>query len=243
MFGARHRQAPKDNLLTNPTLIEAFGGNTSGYWSSPARAGTVHEVVPDDAEEVPRVFSMKETSGSFGASSSCLPTTQAPWPMGASSGTGWGNNLMLHPTPTQDSTLGGLGTGQVASGNPCWVTVFGFPGRAAAAVRQQLEAVCGPIVEVCHGEGNFMHICFVSSQAATACLALNGQLLLGKIMVGCIPCTHAALLAVGETDQQESLQRTATYSNGGQFLPPGPGRPEVRRSGFLWRLLDQLFDL
>ena len=23
----------------------------------------------------------------------------------------------------------------------------------------------------------------------------------------------------------------------------GPGRPEVRRNGFFWRLLDQLFDL
>eukprot|EP00434_Breviolum_minutum_P042600 symbB.v1.2.037927.t1/scaffold5742.1/size24057/2 len=53
---------------------------------------------------------------------------------------------MLHPTP-QDSALGGLGAG-TTSGNPCWVTVFGFPGRAAAAIRQQLEAVCGPIVEV-----------------------------------------------------------------------------------------------
>jgi len=182
---------------------------------------------------------MKGTSGSFGASSG-LPTNQATWPLGASNGTGWGNNLMLHPTP-QDSALGGLGAG-TTSGNPCWVTVFGFPGRAAAAIRQQLEAVCGPIVEVCHGEGNFMHICFASSQAATACLALNGQLLLGKIMVGCIPCTHAALLAAGETDQQELLQRTATSNSGGQFLPR-PGRPEVRRNGFLWRLLDQLFDL
>ena len=33
-----------------------------------------------------------------------------------------------------------------------------------------------------------------------------------------------------------------SLSGSGQ-LPPGPGRPEVRRSGFLWRLLDQLFDL
>ena len=60
--------------------------------------------------------------------------------------------------------------------------------------------------QVCYGDGNFVHVCFASSQAATrcsnvalfperalgarnllaeaanACLALNGQLLLGKLM-------------------------------------------------------------
>eukprot|EP00913_Durusdinium_trenchii_P034170 g31979.t1 len=101
----------------------------------------------------------------------------------------------------------------MASGSASWVTVFGFPGRAASGVRQQLEAVCGPIVEVCYGEGNFMHVCFGSPQAASACLALNGQLLLGKIMVGCIPCTHAALLA-GESEQPEARLRASTASVG-----------------------------
>ncbi|CAE7668322.1 Nup35, partial [Symbiodinium pilosum] len=82
------------------------------------------------------------------------------------------------------------------------VTVFGFPSRLAPAVRQQLEALCGPIVEVCYGDGNFVHVCFASSQAASACLGLNGQLLLAKVMVGCVPCTHAALLS-GESAEHE----------------------------------------
>ncbi|CAK9070574.1 unnamed protein product [Durusdinium trenchii] len=205
MVGPLRRQAGPDQLLTNRTLVEAFGGTTGPSGAGGSRVGTFDEAA-DEAEEIPRVFSLKGAGSSFGAGANhtSLPSSQAfgAWP-GASS---WGNHLLLHPTPSQEAGLpafgSGLGNAPMASGSASWVTVFGFPGRAASGVRQQLEAVCGPIVEVCYGEGNFMHVCFGSPQAASACLALNGQLLLGKIMVGCIPCTHAALLA-GESEQPE----------------------------------------
>ncbi|CAJ1444373.1 unnamed protein product [Effrenium voratum] len=89
-----------------------------------------------------------------------------------------------------------------------------------------------------------MHVCFASCQAATACLALNGQLLLGKIMIGCIPCTHAALLAAtGDCLEQESVRAAPGTAYDLRQMSAGPGRPEVRRNGLLWRMLDQLFDI
>lgn len=91
------------------------------------------------------------------------------------------------------TTMGDL-PGGGAGGDPCWVTVFGFPGRAAHLVQQQLETLYGPVVEVCHGDGNFMHVRFHSAAAASACLALNGHALLGRVLIGCVPCTSAVVV-------------------------------------------------
>lgn len=91
------------------------------------------------------------------------------------------------------TTLGDLPGGGAGS-DPCWVTVFGFPGRAALLVQQQLEALYGPVLEVCHGDGNFMHVRFHSTAAASACLALNGHALLGRLLIGCVPCTSAVVV-------------------------------------------------
>merc|ERR1719324_1540666 len=82
-----------------------------------------------------------------------------------------------------------LGLGALPGQDPSWVTVFGYPGRAAALVRQQLESMCGPIVEVRHGDGNFMHVRFQTVAAARNCLSQHGHTVLGKLIVGCVPCT------------------------------------------------------
>eukprot|EP00439_Symbiodinium_sp_Y106_P042969 s3057_g5.t1 len=248
MFGQRRQQETGRDLLTNPTLLEAFGGNSLGYQGGGAsRVGAPDEAMVEDGEEVPKIFSMQALGSSLGVANTpaaaSAASVQANWPIrdvssfGGQS-TGWGHSLLLHP-PAQDAPgLGGSEPGRIGTGS-CWVTVFGFPSRLASAVRQQLEAICGPIVEVCHGDGNFVHVCFASSQAASACLALNGQLLLGKLMVGCVPCTRAALFAEDGHCHEQEVPPQASAAG----LTLGPGRPEVRRSGVVWRLLDQLFDI
>ncbi|CAE7213137.1 Nup35 [Symbiodinium sp. CCMP2592] len=249
MFGQRRQQETGRDLLTNPTLLEAFGGNSLGYQGGGAsRVGAPDEaMVEDGAEEVPKIFSMQALGSSVGVANTpaaaASAASQANWPIRdvasfGGQGTGWGHSLLLHP-PAQDRPgLGGSEPGRIGTGS-CWVTVFGFPSRLASAVRQQLEAICGPIVEVCHGDGNFVHVCFASSQAANASLALNGQLLLGKLMVGCVPCTRAALFAEDGHCHEQEVPPQASAAG----LTLGPGRPEVRRSGVVWRLLDQLFDI
>ncbi|CAE7247858.1 Nup35 [Symbiodinium natans] len=198
MFGPRRPQEASRDLLTNPTLLEAFGGNSLAYQGNgPSRVGTLDEAMGEEGEEVPKVFSMQGLGSSSGVASAGA-ASQGNWYRNSSFGAGaaagaaggWGHSLLLHPAPVQE----GLGLGREPGGRSgaCWITAFGFPSRLAPAVRQQLETICGPIVEVCYGDGNFVHVCFASSQAANACLALNGQLLLGKLMVGCVPCTHAA---------------------------------------------------
>merc|ERR1719506_2067026 len=102
------------------------------------------------------------------------------------------------------AAVGGAGDAAAAgpalvasSQDPSWVTVFGFPGRAAALVRQQLETLCGPVVEVQHGDGNFMHVRFQTAAAAQACLSHHGHTVLGKLMVGCVPCTSSLVALSG----------------------------------------------
>eukprot|EP00933_Yihiella_yeosuensis_P023816 TRINITY_DN18518_c0_g1_i1.p1 TRINITY_DN18518_c0_g1~~TRINITY_DN18518_c0_g1_i1.p1 ORF type:complete len:320 (+),score=73.34 TRINITY_DN18518_c0_g1_i1:72-1031(+) len=189
---------------------------------------------------------------------------------GSSAFGGWGQEHLLKGAVAvgSDTLCGGFseGLGSGSSNDPCWVTVFGFPARMATAVRQQLEAVCGHIAEVCYGDGNFMHVRFQSPQAASACLALNGQTLLGKLMIGCTPCAHSVLLAASagatgglDSDEAEQRQRHWQQWPGGSGIASGGhgamagapwssaavGRdgPQVRRNGLFWRLLDHLFDI
>ena len=159
MFGARRVrgskrseyrlfEARKDQLLTNPTLIEAgrwrkpgasveaFGGNSLGYGASALRRGDLRVwrrswsgcgrgpgarneslrgwvEVTDEAEEVPRVW--RQGSGPFAASGALA--TKATWPLGAGPGGAWGHNLVLHPTPGQESaTLGSTPRAQRRAG-------------------------------------------------------------------------------------------------------------------------------
>jgi len=258
VFGSTWQQAPgaRDNLRSNLTLLEAFGAEP-GTGAPGIRATGADEVATDD--EVPRIFSMKAQPGFGGPLLGSFRPSNAQdfgWTGSAtgfrSSGIdGWGQQHLLHPGRTvqgegfASSALlsgGGVGLGS-GSGDPCWVTVFGFQGQMAAAVRQQLQSLCGPILEVCHGEGNFMHVRFQGPQAASACLALNGQILIGQLMVGCVPCAHSALLASTGSDLTEEDRCRAAAVPGGSLLPGGPGAPQARRGGLLWRLLDNLFDI
>merc|ERR1719401_674016 len=110
---------------------------------------------------------------------------------------------------------GDVSYGAMGSGDACWVTVFGFPGRAASLVRQQLETQCGPIVKVRHGDGNYMHVRFHSVAAAGQCLALNGRQLVGKLLIGCVPRTSGL---AGDNDMRDD----ASGDIGGS---PGQGPP------------------
>eukprot|EP00930_Biecheleria_cincta_P071035 TRINITY_DN58595_c0_g1_i1.p1 TRINITY_DN58595_c0_g1~~TRINITY_DN58595_c0_g1_i1.p1 ORF type:complete len:246 (+),score=30.20 TRINITY_DN58595_c0_g1_i1:48-785(+) len=228
----------KSNLHGNQAFLEAFGadvGNVAGGSMSVRGA----EAMATD-EEIPRVFSMKEAAFQGGA-------TALRGGRGIDS---WGQQHVLQAGRTRHHALVREGLDSPGLlGDSRWVTVFGFPGRMALAVRQQLESLCGPIAEVCHGDGNFMHVRFHNPQAASSCLTLNGQLLLGKLMVGCIPCAHSALLAASNGERE--AQETDRYPGGvggiaGPGIPPaamGPGGPQVRRGALLWRVLDYLFDM
>mmetsp|Transcript_19754 Transcript_19754/g.35818 ORF Transcript_19754/g.35818 Transcript_19754/m.35818 type:complete len:285 (-) Transcript_19754:74-928(-) len=156
---------------------------------------------------------------------------------------------------SQDPTMSG---GALPTGDPCWVTVFGFPLRVAGLVRQQLEMLCGPIVEARHGDGNFMHIRFQTASAASQCLARNGHPLVGNLLVGCVPCTAAAGFGNDGADANASARRQRTgeslwldWDGTGQRNLSGPAlaaagvgwTPRVRRQGFLWRVLDTVFNI
>ncbi|CAE8620362.1 unnamed protein product [Polarella glacialis] len=261
--GAWHDSSRGQDLRGHPTLLAAFGAEPR--LGDGANLGGLLDANQD---EVPRTFSTKAQQGLGGAG--------APGGGGMDSALGgyggWGNQLVLGGKNGQRSAVGSAGgllgvagpltdrssgfSGARGSGSSqsCWVTVFGFPGRMAAPVRQQLEALCGPVAEVLHGDGNFMHARFQSAQAANACLALNGQVLLGSLMVGCVPCAQSVLLsASGPEEVEQSSQWLNQGSLLGSQLPQGnrlagstgsPGQgPEVRRSGLFWRLLDHIFDI
>mmetsp|Transcript_16673 Transcript_16673/g.29182 ORF Transcript_16673/g.29182 Transcript_16673/m.29182 type:complete len:268 (+) Transcript_16673:43-846(+) len=262
VFGSTWQQAPgaRDNLRSNQTLLEAFGAEPGNLTLGP-RGRADEAVATDGVDEVPRIFSMKEQPGFggplLGAFRGPSSSQDFGW-TGSSTGfrfsgfDGWGQQHLLRPGRTGQAEGFSPGTGLISgggfglgsgSGDPCWVTVFGFPGRMAAAVRQQLESLCGPILEVRHGEGNFMHVRFQGPQAASACLALNGQILLGQLMVGCVPCAHSALLACDSDAAEEDRGKGAAFPAGSIVPAYGPGGPQVRRGGLLWRLLDNLFGI
>jgi len=226
-----------DAARVHPKLFEAFGAETrpddfGGFGGSGSNTAAFADPTGALAEEVPRVFSAKaqgslagdlgfQTSG-FGGGFASAGGASASQPLAASA---------------------------LPYGDPCWVTVFGFPGRAAALVRQQLEALCGPIVEVCHGDGNFMHVRFHGASAANACLAQNGRPILGKLLIGCVPCTSGlggAGQAMDESEEAEPPFRPGPKPAAGMPWPLAAGAtpgPKVTRGGFLGRLLDLLFDI
>lgn len=183
------------------------------------------------AEEVPKVFSTK---------------SQTPFAGGAGGLSAFADRA--YQEPSFGSSWAGP-AGLPTHGDPCWVTVFGFSGRSAALVRQQLESFCGPIVEVCHGDGNFMHVRFRSAAAANTCLSLNGHAILGKLLVGCVPCTAnlGAMRGPQGLGAEEGPRLAAVQDEPKGLFGPGQRgattAAQVHRAGFGWRLLDLLFDL
>jgi len=226
----------------HPRLFEALGGEArpSGDRFGLSGQGPAFQesMAGSLSEEVPRIFSMAGQAGIagdlqgdrglFGVSS--LREAQAQY--------GGGDPALL---PQQ--------AGALPYGDPCWVTVFGYPGRAASLVRQQLEALCGPILEIRHGDGNFMHVRFPNPSAANMCLAQNGRPLLGgKIMIGCVPCTSGLLAASPGLDDLDGSRPPLLRAEGTTRLPwalsagalPGP---KVTTGGLFQRLADALFDI
>jgi len=152
-------------------------------------------------DDMPRSFSVKDQLGGFG--------------FGADDFVVGG----LGDIPMRSSPSAGMTPhGDALYGDPCWVTVFGFPGRSASLVRQQLETLCGPIVEVRHGDGNYMHVRFHSAAAAAQCLALNGRQVLGKLLIGCVPRTS------GLAADNLSMRSDGGGDIGGLGQPPIAGR-------------------
>lgn len=224
----------------HPTLFAAFGRDVRladdvGGFAGGNRNNVFADSTSMLTEEVPRVFSM-QSHGNFGGDSNFQSVDHGAGFLGMGMGT----------SPS-------MVTSALPSGDQCWVTVFGFPGRTATLVRQQLETLCGPIVEVYHGDGNFMHIRFQNASAANTCLAHNGHAILGKLLIGCVPCA-SGLRAMDEAREGESICKSdGSLSNGGwpgsrRFRSPlapvvvRPG-PEIKTNGFIWRLLDLIFDL
>eukprot|EP00450_Noctiluca_scintillans_P006195 CAMPEP_0194486580 /NCGR_PEP_ID=MMETSP0253-20130528/7171_1 /TAXON_ID=2966 /ORGANISM="Noctiluca scintillans" /LENGTH=243 /DNA_ID=CAMNT_0039326681 /DNA_START=15 /DNA_END=746 /DNA_ORIENTATION=+ len=221
----------------HPKLFEAFGAGprstgfspetaTFGGATAPFGAGIPGPMETSMGDEVPRAFSMK-TDANFGSNYS--------FPAGSFTDSG------VAPS----------------SGDPCWVTVFGFPGRVATLVRQQLEMLCGPIMEVRQGDGNFVHVRFCNASAARQCLAHNGHAISGKLLIGCVPCTDVSLGTDSvESDAPMAPQWQGVSRYGSEWPTPWAehGRyqsvspvmvqgPQMRRSSFLWRLVDIIFDI
>uniref|UniRef100_A0A7S2CS91 RRM Nup35-type domain-containing protein n=1 Tax=Alexandrium andersonii TaxID=327968 RepID=A0A7S2CS91_9DINO len=229
-----------DGAFVHPKLFEAFGAEAKlGDDLGGFGANTQADVVGGFAEEVPRAFSARALAGTAGGG------------IGPQAGLGLGTpGIGLGAPVLPQPMLGAPG------GDARWVTVFGFPGRAAALVRQQLEARCGPIVETCHGDGNFVHVRFHSTSAANACLAQNGRALFGKLLIGCVPCT-SGLASVDQIADESEDAKTPSLLHPG--LPPpvaavggapwatlGAGLmdgPKVSRGSFFWNLLDLIFDI
>lgn len=239
-----------DAARAHPKLLEAFGSDPRqsagfGGFGSRASSSAFAGVASAYGEEVPRVFSAKAMHSSLGG------------------------EMLLQAPRTVDPLVN---AGASSQGDPCWVTVFGFPGRAASAVRQQLEAMCGPIAEVQHGDGNFMHVRFHSAAAASQCLAHNGTAIVGKLLIGCVPCTSALVAGYssrgtapgagisGDFEDDEHMYGGPASLIGGGRQPVGQGwgsmnmpqgqmgsgwagGPQVIRANPLWRLLDLLFDV
>eukprot|EP00747_Dinoflagellata_sp_TGD_P166332 gnl/TRDRNA2_/TRDRNA2_188964_c0_seq1.p1 gnl/TRDRNA2_/TRDRNA2_188964_c0~~gnl/TRDRNA2_/TRDRNA2_188964_c0_seq1.p1 ORF type:complete len:262 (-),score=41.33 gnl/TRDRNA2_/TRDRNA2_188964_c0_seq1:147-932(-) len=241
------------NASVHPKLFEAFGAGPPAPLSagSGSRYGGTDVPTFNDAaasslaeDEVPRTFSMKAQLGSVGGGGGLLRS-------GASGGSAVQPSALL---------VGDGLAGALPYGDPSWVTVFGFPGRAASLVRQQLETLCGPIVEVRYGDGNFMHVRFHSVAAANQCLAHHGHAVLGKLLIGCIPCTSSLVGASGGAsaarEAEDNLGQPGSSSawTGAGEWDTGAGRfanpsvqgaalaPQVTRGGLLWRILDMLLD-
>jgi len=222
------------NSNVHPKLAEAFGRDASAFQRStygsrldPGLNRGFSDELTEAASpelEVPRVFSMKQ-SAQDGAFSGGAPP-------------GGGNDFM-------GASRFGMAIGAAAAApcmapgsvNPCmdphWVTVFGFPGRAAVVVRQQLETLCGPILDVIQEDGNFMHVRFQNVSSANQCLAHHGHAILGKLYIGCVQCTSTRLGAssglAGETREELDLRRreSSVTPSVASFagLPAGPGGP------------------
>eukprot|EP00418_Pyrodinium_bahamense_P063193 CAMPEP_0179084344 /NCGR_PEP_ID=MMETSP0796-20121207/38139_1 /TAXON_ID=73915 /ORGANISM="Pyrodinium bahamense, Strain pbaha01" /LENGTH=242 /DNA_ID=CAMNT_0020781767 /DNA_START=39 /DNA_END=767 /DNA_ORIENTATION=- len=227
--------AAQDAAPARPVLFEERGADVrldDGFGGFAGRGGTASDLVGALVEEVPRVFSAKAHGGAAGDLGLAGPSIAG----------GFGGPCAARA----------LATGALPGGDPRWVTIFGFPGRAAALVRQQLEALCGPIVEVCHGDGNFAHVRFHSSAAADACLAQNGRALLGKLLVGCVPCNSGLVgsgdQGVGEGEEvglpPPPLRAVGLAPAGASTLWAGSAQgPKVTRGGLLGRFLDLIFDI
>merc|ERR1719458_98160 len=219
----------------HPRLFEALGGEprpSGDRFGLSGQGPTFQEAtVGGLSEEVPRIFSNVGQAGIAGDLQGDRGLFGAEARYGGDA----------EPLPQQ--------AGALPYGDPCWVTVFGYPGRAASLVRQQLEALCGPIVEIRHGDGNFMHVRFPNPSAANMCLAQNGRPLLGgKIMIGCVPCTSGLLAASPGLDNLDGSRPPLLRAEGTTRLPwalsagalPGP---KVTRGGLFQRLVDALFDI
>lgn len=191
------------------------------------------------AEDVPRIFSMNahgrmaregrpsdDFFNSSGFAAASLPSANGDGAGAAATAPA----PLLAALPGQD---------------PSWVTVFGFPGRAAALVRQQLEAMCGPIVEVRHGDGNFMHVRFQTVAAARNCLSQHGHTVLGKLIVGCVPCTSGLADGGGRPEAEPDPGPAGRAPEWAAGAAPGTAAPtpQISSGGLLRRLLDIILDI
>lgn len=243
MLGTPTGQSMFDATPRQSSLGTAAGQGMFGTTDGQGMFGTTTGQVQDGVEmTMPRVFSSRVQEG---------PLRGPP---------------VVSPYIAEASPQGLAGSVNASPyGDPCWVTVFGFPGRAAQLVRQQLEALCGPIVEVRYGDGNFMHVRFHTATAASQCLAHNGHALLGKMLIGCIPCASAlangtgalgpadvssdgaAMLDTGVLESEMRQRASGRFERSEGFSSMGRQRmkagPHVVRFGLWWRILDLIFDI
>jgi len=82
-----------------------------------------------------------------------------------------------------------------------WLTVFGFPQEAIASVRQYIEQKMNCSITVRTAEGNFMHVRMPTVESYHKCLALNGEMLFGNLVIGVMACRQTDMLE-GTTAEQ-----------------------------------------
>jgi len=111
-----------------------------------------------------------------------------------------------------------------------WLTVWGFPQQAMTSVRQYLESNLKCNMHVRIEEGNWMHIRLPTPEAYHQCLAMNGDVLFGKVMIGVQVCRTAHILDGTDTDKPLRMKQPTSRQL----------HPSYR---WLRSLLDFLFDL
>ncbi|XP_063227612.1 nucleoporin NUP35 [Bacillus rossius redtenbacheri] len=208
--------------LTSPFLPGFLIGDTSAqspahtpiFASSPSKAGKhvtfgetpVMARTPTLATEprqpllqrMPTALQTPEKSGG--------PPTQALFdtltsPMTPSSFTGASDSFAQMSSPLS----------QTETWDNNWVTVFGFPANTTQAVIQHFSHFGTIVDRRLPNQGNWVHLRYQGRLECHKALANNGRVLLGRVMIGVLPCKDKTI--VGE-------------NTGVCTMPGTPGTPD-----------------
>lgn len=77
--------------------------------------------------------------------------------------------------------------------NHFWITIFGFPQSATAAILSHF-AQCGTILEKVCSSGNWIHLRFSSRLECDKALIYNGKIINSNMMIGVTKCNDESIM-------------------------------------------------